>query len=515
MNEKNSLEGNSSEIKQSFISQASIESQEIKNAFNALPKILQFLSLSGLFINSFLSVAGIANSTAHKQINSSDLLFLRGVNAINGPSGFFADVLNFSFKLQNGKKKIVNKDSKKSLIVFIILIILFLIRPLSLVIADLLQKQIGQNNKYYALISSSISTIQSILSILIISFFALSVISLLEKIQNEKQNKLKNIVDEEERLKFEKNINKGEKRTRILLISFSVFIVFSFSIIHALILKKIAELEKIANKTLSQRMLFNGMNYFNHLAISVIVLLGIYLAALTLVPIMRNFSEKIIKDKKSKVKKKTTLGLAILSYGLTVGLFALSNYLTNIFNSVDTSNITKVFGYDVLKTLVVIAGVIANGLACYFIFQGISSFNDSEKLLNELLDKFEEPETDEEKNNNTKLADVEKAILRNKIIGGALIISGATGVAGLLSTLIYAEVKNLDKISNFIQKPEFLAGISMLIATFILLGISFYGKMNFLEYQVKEFNKSLEISSSKELNTQNFPNTPVKTSNKV
>ena len=196
MNKENSLEKYKSKSIEEFISQASIESKEIKYSFNALPKILQFLSLSGLFINSFLSISGITNARIHGQDHSSNFLFLRGVNAINGSSGFFADVLNFSSKLQNGKKKIVNKNSKKSLMIGTMLVVLFLIHPLSSILAELLQKQIGQNNKYYNLISSSISTIQAVLSIFTISFFALSLSSLLEKIKNKNQYKLKTITNE-------------------------------------------------------------------------------------------------------------------------------------------------------------------------------------------------------------------------------------------------------------------------------------------------------------------------------
>ena len=490
MKNSSNISENQEDAKKKFIVKTSIESENINNAFDYTSHILQFLSLYGLFINSFLSVGGLANLSNHN--NSSGFLFLRGVNAINGPSGFFVDVLNFSSKFQKQKERMINEDSKKVLILGVIFIILFLIHPLLSLISDLILKRIGSNNKLSYLISGSISTIQAVLSILAISFFALSVGALFKKVNKENHEKLQKIKEEseEKKKKIEQNIKKRESIMRIVMLLFSLIVVFSFSVIHALILKKITNLSKILDKTLSQKMLLDSLTYVNYLVMSIIIILGAYLAATSVSVAIKKMFINVIENKEKKIKKKNTFTLSILFYIGAVGLFALSSYVTNIFNKLDPNEIGRVFGYDVAKTLMVMMGILANGLACYFIFKGIISLNDSEKLLIKLLD-----------NDEKTLKNAENIIIRNKIIGASLIIASAIGTTGILSTLVYAEMQNLNEISSFIKKPEFLAAISMIVATFVLLGISFYGKANFLEKKAQEYKeKNSEILVKQEDN---------------
>lgn len=474
--EEKSLTSDDEKRKKAIFS-ASIESRDIKEVYNYMPRILQFLALHGLFLNSFLSVAGL---------NNKNNLFLYGVNAINGSSVFFYDVLNFSSSLNKRKRKIINENSKKSVIFATMLVILFLIHPLISLISDSILKKIEKNTYYSYLLFASVSTIQSVLSIFVVCFFMMSTGILINKINEKSQEKLRDKMSKSGKVdlkKLENYAKKREKITSIFMLIFGLSVIFSFSIINVLILKKLADLSKITEKTFSQKILFDVLTYMKYLMASIIIILGIRFAIGATLPMIKKLFEKVSENKEKEIKKKNTLALSVVFYVSTVGIFALSAYISRVSGRLDSNNIGAVFGYDVAKRMLIIMGIIANGLACYFIFKGVMSLDNSERLLEEYFN-----------NEKKTLKTLEKIVFRNKTIGASLIIGSAIAVSGLLSTLIYSEVKNLDKISGFIKNPEFLASVSMVIATFIFLGISFYGKVNFLENKLKEFKEEMPKS---------------------
>jgi hypothetical protein len=466
-----------SDKKKEFIHKEFSEIKDFKLAYNSMPKVLRLLALQGLFINSFLSIAGLANKNN---------LFLKGVNGINGASGFFVDVLNFSSGLEKIKKKLINSNSSISRILITMLLILFLLHPLMNLLLDLIQKKINKSEKYSYLFSSSVSIIQSISSILMVSFFTMSVGILIQRIIQKNYSKGEIIVSESD-------LQRREKKVHVLMLIFSIFILLTFSLIQLLILRELSNLEKIMNKDTSQKILFASLTYINYLISSVVTLLGIYLVAKSVSPMIKKIFEKISEDEEKKIKKRNVSPLSIIFYISTVGLFALSSHIANISGLLDKNNIGTAFGYDVLRKIVLISGILVNGFACYFIFKGVMSLDDLEKLLEEFFDKEDEQ----------SLEKLEKIAVRNKAIGASLIIASALGTTGLLSTLIYAEVNNIDRISNFIKKPEFLSAISIVVATFVLVGISFYGKVAVVENLVQEYkNKNLEVNDRESVKVQ-------------
>ena len=464
--------------KEELIANLKNQSGDFETIYNNLPMAIKILSIYTLFTNFFLSTVAIAAFSANKENTSIGSLFFKSITTSYGPSNFSGDVFNQSFEIKEKREKKIKKHKKLSLIVGSL--VFFIINPSLSIFFEFISRKVSKS-KFFYFICSSITLIQAILSLFITPFIMISIRAFKGLINTKDQNELEKLknsnTNKEKQEILKKNIEKRENTTKIVLAIVAIVIIFSYNVLNLIINEKLSALKKIIDKTQSQEVLLGFLTYTRNFTSLIFIYFGIISIIIYLFPKINPIIKKITHDNNKKARKKYTFILLITLYSASIGLMVFSHYINNIFNKLKVAtDLGKILAYDTLKVIITISSVMLSVIISSCLRTFLISTNDSDKLLKKLLS-----------DDVNKQHDGKNIIIKNKIIGSLFIASSAIAITSFLAILIYAEVKNLDKVFNILTDINILICLSMFTIISVITCASFYGKTQFIEMEVEKF----------------------------